>query len=304
MNKKLILILVLINIVTPAVFANTGDCATVSTRTTFLKKNEYRVKLYHLGKMKSAVLLTPGRHKLSAQIIHNKNNISDDQNTFTFTNNQKASALINFDIDVKKNIMYQIIAKAEGKKNSRLNNSFEISIKKEIAKSCEYDKKLKTLEESNNSEHSNSIPENLQYRLDLVMMDLKAHLRSKNQINKTYVIEQKQRFIKTIGLVSNKKTSVKKGINILAITPFSIAAKIGLKPEDTILSINGIDLTLDIPPLDTNLSKLSQFKDTLINLSEDDNVEIEVIRDNKNMMLGSDYKTLSLPSYQLKIKMN
>ena len=42
MNKNLILILLLMSIVTPTTFAKSNDCAIVSTRVTFLEKNENR----------------------------------------------------------------------------------------------------------------------------------------------------------------------------------------------------------------------------------------------------------------------
>lgn len=304
MNKNLIFIAILFSIVTPTIFASTIDCATVSTRTTYLKNNEYGLVLYHLGTIKPSILLTPGVHKLSAKIKYDKTEGSNNPNTYVFINDEEFSELINFEIDVKKNTMYQIVATTDDKHNRKSDSSYEITIRKEIAKNCEYDKKSQNIKKLNKHTDNNTIPENLQYRLDLVMMDLKAYLNNKNLINKSIYVEKKQHIINTIGIVTNRNTPVTKGISILAITPFSIAAKLGLKPHDTILSINEIDLTLDNNIQTKNLSVLSQFKDTLINLSENENVKIKIIRENQKIILLSNYKELSLPSYQLKIMMN
>jgi len=304
MNKNLILILLLISVVTPTTFANPIDCATVSTKANFLKNNEYRLKLFHSGEIKSAISLTPGRHKLSAQIIFDKINRFDDQNTFTFIKKHNVSEIINFDLDVKKNTIYYIIAKAEGRNNKKLNNSFEILVKKEAPQLCKSDKQPKVVKDTKRTSQDNTIPENLQYRLDLVMMDIKAFLHNSNQRNKTVTIEGEERIINILGIVTNRKASFKNGINILAITPFSIAAKIGLKPNDTILAINGLDLTFNNKQLNKNLPILTLFKNTLVNLSEDEKVNIEIMRENKKTSLLSDYKELALPTYQLKIMMN
>jgi len=304
MYKNLILILLLISVVTPTTFANPIDCATVSTKANFLKNNEYRLKLFHSGELKSSILLAPGRHKLSAQIIFDKINRFDDQNTFTFIKKHNVSEMINFDLNVEKNTIYYIIAKAEGRNNKKFNNSFEISVRKETPQLCESDQQPKVAKDTKKIAKDNAIPENLQYRLDLVMMDIKAFLHSSNQINKTVTIERDQRIINTLGIVTNRKASFKNGINILAITPFSIAAKIGLKPNDTILTINGLDLTFNNKQLNKNLPILTLFKNTLVNLSEDEKVSIEIMRDDKKISLHSDYKELSLPTYQLKIMMN
>jgi hypothetical protein len=308
MNKKLILMLILMSMLTPTTFANTSvitsDCATMSTKATFLKSNEYRIRLFHLGKVKSIISLAPGRHKLSAQVLHKQTNILDDQYTIELVKNNDASAMINFELDVKKNTLYRIIATTKGNHNRKSNRAFEISIKKELSKLCENDKQTEHQEVPINNTHINTIPETLQYRLDLVMMDLKAYFRSKNLINKTVTIKTKPRIINTIGIVTNKETPVTEGINILAITPFSIAAKMGLRPDDTILNINGVDLASDNRIQNKGLSILTRFKNTIVNLSEDESVKIQVLRKNKKVILHSDYKELSLPSYKLKIMMN
>ena len=304
MNKILILILLLMSIVTPTTFAKSNDCATVSTRTTFIKNNEFRLKLLYLGKVKSTVFLAPGRHKLSAKVIYNKSNTAGEQSTYTLITNEEVSTLINFEIDVQKNTMYQIIASTEEKNNRKASDSFKISIKKEFAKPCDYNKGTLAVKKPNKLNESNKIPEKLQYRLDLVMMDLKAYLQTQNIINKAVIIENKTRIINTIGIVTNKRTPLKNGINVLAITPYSLAAKIGLKPDDTILVINDIDLTIKNELQGTPTSILTIFKKTIVNLSEEEKVIVEVIRNHKRIILKSDYKALSLPSYQVKIKTN
>ncbi len=304
MKKILILILLLISIVTPTTFAKSNDCATVSTRVTFLEKNEYKLKLFYLGKVKSVISLSPGRHKLSAQVMFTKNNATVNHNTLELINNEDISAQIIFEIDVKKNTSYQIVAKTEAKHNRKSNRSFKISIKKEIAQPCESDKQSTEMKKSKENNHSNTIPENLQYRLDLVMMDIKAYLGNKPLNNKGVTVAKEQRMMNTIGIVSNNKTPVTKGINILAITPFSTAAKIGLKPDDTILSINGIDLTFDHKKQGDKSSTLALFKNTLVSLSENESVKIEIMRKDKKLVLMSSYDALSLPSYQLKMTLN
>jgi C-terminal processing protease CtpA/Prc len=258
--------------------------------------------LYHLGTVKPTIFLSPGVHKLSAKIKFDKGD-ANNPNTYVFINDMEFSELINFELDVKENTMYQIVATTDDKHNRKSDSSYEITIKKEIAKNCEYNNKSQKVKKPN-KKNNNTIPANLQYRLDLVMMDLKAYLHSKNIINKTISVEKKQHIINTIGIVTNRNTPAIKGINIRAITPFSIAAKLGLKPYDTILSINGIDLTIDNRIQAKNLSTLSQFKDVLINLNESEKVKIEVMRDNHKTVLLSHYKELSLPSYKLKIMMD
>ena len=115
MNKKLILMALLIITVTPSIFANTTDCATVSTRTSFLKNNEYSLMLLNRGTVKSTIYLTPGIHKLSAKIKYNKKDRSNNPNTYTFVNEQEISELIRFNIDVKENTMYQVVATTKDK---------------------------------------------------------------------------------------------------------------------------------------------------------------------------------------------
>jgi len=304
MKKKIILILLFISIVTPVSFAKAVDCATVSTRVTFLKNNEYRLKIFYLGKMRSNISLAPGLHKLRAQVIYDKTDASDNENTFEVIKDEGASSLINFDIEVKKNIAYQIIASTKEKHNKKLNRTFEILIRKEITKPCKYnlEQQAKTKRDKNN--HSYMLPENLQYRLDLVMMDLKAHLLNTKLINRAVTIEKNQRIINTIGIVTNNNRLVTKGINILAITPYSLAEKIGLKPNDTILGINGMDFSVDSVLENTGGSVLSLFKSILVNLPEGENVKIEVMRDNKKITLLSNYKELSLPAYQVQMTIN
>jgi C-terminal processing protease CtpA/Prc len=290
--------------VSPTTSAKANDCGTVSTRVTFLEKNEYKLKLFYLGKEKSTIILTPGLHKLSAQVMYTKKNASGNHNTLELINNEDLSARISFEIEVKKNTTYQIVAKTKSKHNRKSDRSFKISIKKEIFQNCHYDKQSTIMNVAINSDHSRTIPENLQYRLDLVMMDIKAYLESENLKDNTIMIEKNQRMMNTIGIVTNKRTHVTQGINILAITPFSIAARASLEPNDTILSINGIDLTFDHKTQDNKLSALTLFKNTLVNLSKNESVKIEVMRKDKKHLLVSDYKDLSLPSYQLKIQMN
>jgi len=304
MKKILILILLLISIVTPTTFAKSNDCATVSTRVTFLEKNEYKLKLFYLGKVKSVISLSPGRHKLSAKVIYNKQNTTGEQSTYTLITNEEVSTLIDFEIDVQKNTMYQIIASTEERNNRKSSDSIKISIKKEFAKTCDYNEGTLAVKKPNKLNASNMIPDKLQYRLDLVMMDLTAYLQTQNLINKAVIIEKKTRILNTIGIVTNKRTPLINGINVLAITPYSLAAKIGLKPDDTILVINDIDLTIKNEQQGTPTSILAIFKKTIVNLSEDEKVIIEVIRNHKRIILKSDYKALSLPSYQVKIKTN
>jgi C-terminal processing protease CtpA/Prc len=301
MKKNSILLILFFSIVSPSLLADTLGCGTVSTRSTFLKNNEYRIKLYYLGETKSTTLLKPGLHQLIAKVIYNKKGNVGDESTYIF-GNDALSQPISFEIDVKKNTMYQIVATTEDRHNRKADTVFEISIKKESNKYCEFEKTPKVIE--NIDKNSNTIPENLQYRLDLVVMDLKDYLQRKNPTEKNINIDKKQRIINTIGIVTSKNKSKQMGINILAITPFSIAAKLGLKPEDTILSINGMDLTLDNKLQSSNASVVTVFKNILVNLSENENVEIEIMRKNKKTILRSSYKELSLPSYHLKIMMN
>jgi hypothetical protein len=301
MNNKIISIAFLISVFTPTIFASNIDCGTVSTRTSYLKNNEYSLLLYHLGTVKPSILLTPGIHKLNTKIKFDKTADSNNPNTYTFNNDIELSELISFEIDVKKNTMYQIVATTSGNHNIKSNNTYEIIIKKEIPKNCEHNKTNTKINKHNDNKE---IPANLQYRLDLVIMDLKSYLEEKNIINESITVENKKHIINTIGIVTNKNRQDKNGISILAITPYSIAAKLGLKPYDEILSINEIDLTAGNKLHNKDLSAISQFKKALINLSEDDKVKIEIIRVNKKMILLSSYKELSLPSYQLKIMMN
>jgi len=285
-----------------SIFAETFDCGIVSTRTSFVKNNEYKLKLFHLGKIKQIIALAPGKHKLSAKIIYEKSNFSDSQNTFELINHEKTSKLIDFNIDVKKNQVYYIVAKTNDKPKNKSSASFEIIINKQKTKECDSNEIVQPTEGSLNAD--NTIPENLQYRLDLVMNDLQSYFSLKDQPSKTITLAKDERLSKILGIVTETKPTSTSGIKVLAITQFSTAAKIGLLPGDIILRVNEVLLANNETIDKKDQSMLSLFKHTLTTLTKGENLTVEVRRHQNTMQLKSNYNDLSLPPYRLTIQIN
>ena len=67
-----------------------------------------------------------------------------------------------------------------------------------MAKDCGFGQKTKKITEKNKKRDKTIIPAKLQYRLDLVMMDLKKHLNNKNLVNKNFYIAKEQHIISTV----------------------------------------------------------------------------------------------------------
>ncbi len=303
MMKKLILTILLSILISTPLFALADVCGVVSTRTMFLKNNEYRLMLLDLGKTKSTLTLAPGRHKLSAKVIYMPSDMSSDQNTIKIVENVRTITPIHFDIVVKANTVHQIVARSKAKYNTSGAPSFRVVVKKSVDKQCGVGKAKVASANNVNAGDSDSVPENLQYRLDLVLKDLKNHLLSKGVTNQTVKIVREERIIDRLGIVTDIKSGSISGIKVLAITPLSIAAKAGLLPKDVILQVNGSSSLPSSDNHEKDTLSLTKFKNKLANLARNEDLYIEVLRDKKKVQLISSYEELSIPSYMLNIQM-
>jgi len=283
--------------------AETVSCGTVTNKALFLKKNEYKLILSdgegrYLNK-NTVRVLPKGKHSLKARIIINSMNVYVNPSFNNFSDNQ-LSEPVEFSLVVNANVNYQLVAMKTGSSNNGQKQTFKIVIKKMSDKECEFDDTRTSLK-AKNSFVDSQLPAELQYRLNLVMKDISQHLQKKSINNEEVIYEYPKQVITTLGIVVDSKQSSKHGIKVLAITPFSLASKIGLLPKDNIISINGnkfLPNESNKKPVEDNIKR---FKTALTNVVNDETFTINVHRDDKIKELIIRVEDITLPSYRVSI---
>ena len=282
--------------------ANEVSCGTVTNKVLFLKKNEHKLILSdgdgrYLNKNTERVL-TVGKHSLKARIIVDSMNVYINPSFNNFSDNQLSDP-VEFSLTVKANVNYQLVAKKTGSSNNDQKRTFEIVIKKMSDRECEIDDTT-IFSKDKSSSADNQLPAELQYRLNLVMKDISHHLQKMNISNKEVAYQYPKQVITTLGIVVDSKQPSKQGIKVLAITPFSLASKIGLLPKDIIISINENNLV----PNEGNkpvTDNISTFKAALADAVNDEALVIKVHRNEKIEKLLVSVKDITLPSYRVSI---
>jgi len=306
MIKSALLVTVIFSIVNAHIVnAEVISCGLVTNKVIFLKKDEYKLILADengrfLNKNTKRVLPS-GPQKLMAKIVVNNSSTYVNPNLNNF-NADQFSEPIEFTLNVKANTHYQLVAMKTASENQDKKRTFQIVIKKETTKVCQSNTLSKKMKDR--FAQSTKLPSELQYRLDLVMKDIKQYLQQQESTKKTVVFDYSRQVITTLGAVVETKKPSKKGIKVLAITPFSLAAKIGILPNDIIVSLNQQEFSSSNSDMEEVAKNVKIFKAALSNVLNDETFVIEVYRNNILQELIVNVKDVTLPSYRLSIQVN
>lgn len=283
--------------------AKNVSCGTVTNKAIFLKKNEYKLILSddegrYLNKNTERVFPI-GKHHLKAKIIVNSMNTYVNPSFNNFSENQ-LSEPFEFTLTVNANVNYQLVAMKTGSLNNDQKQMFEIVIKKASDKNCEFDKSEMNTK-INDSIAGKQLPEELQYRLNLVMKDISQHLQKQNFENEEITYDYPKQVITTLGIVVDSKQPAKQGIKVLAITPFSLASKVGLFPKDIIVSVNGQKLMTSVSSEKNVADNIKKFKAALADVINDETFVIKVYRNEELKKLTIRVEDIILPSYRVSL---
>jgi len=127
-----------------------------------------------------------------------------------------------------------------------------------------------------------TLPSALQYRLDMLMEKAGTTSEYKNNLLPLEVVT-------AFGAVTQYPDKNKTELITLAVSPFSLASKLGLQTGDKIIKLG----SNEIKDIESELNE--PLADYLLSLSERNNIEIEVVRDNNKLTLNHPYRLTIIP---------
>lgn len=271
------------------------SCGVIDTRMLYLQPNEFAIALNHPIDKKDwsvrTAALTPGKHKLSAHIV-GQGNRSNTAMTIHMGDTKRPSSVIVFELDVKADTTYRIVAKKDRTENAP--SEYRIEIKSEKQRECNK-KPLYRLDVL--TESMTELPRSLQYRLDLVTREVVDYVKKSGFTGNNFTLSQDSRMTKNLGLIVNSKATGDNGLNIVAISPSSLAERIGLRAGDYIYEINDVVLA----KIDEESRAINIFKNRLYSMQPGDELVMEVVRKGKAITLTSKFSDLELPAYKLNL---
>lgn len=178
-------------------------------------------------------------------------------------------------IDVEPNMHYEIINEIVDEKSKLLISSSKFQ------ECLETDKKLLAAKPAVGVANV-ILPELLQYRLDLLMEELKRTNQAQHNVIPTNVVSYFGAIVKAMS---------KNKLVILAVSPYSVADRLGLKTGDEITHLGG----KSIVDFEGNESPLSSYLQELRDGSE---MEVVVNRSGTNLTLSHQFDVKVVPEVQ------
>lgn len=280
-------------------------CGVVSTNVMTTNPNEYRVVITNGGKKTAAlhkgVAVSPGKHEFSLIVVSKNRNAQYKQNEIAFSDYAQLSDEIYFELDVKADHVYRLVAKVvEPAVNPRY-QKYEIVVAHQGEKPCEREEVLPRLTNII-SLKPQALPEQLEYRLNLVMKDLQQFYRSSGVKQKQVNISRKPQIIDVLGVVLDQQFDSDKGLKVLAVTPASSAANIGLQPNDVIIRINQLDL-IELGGRSTRQELAHALKLAINKVTLEKEAAVTLKRNGELIRLAIRYQDITLPGYQLQLQL-
>jgi len=284
---------------------NVEGCSAIATKVLYFKKSEYEIRLispsterpYDYGRIAT---VPSGKQKLIA-VIEGQGNRSNSNMTINIgiERTNLSNKKLPFELDLEANYRYLLVAEKIDKTGRNDVSNFKIKVKSKKPFKCSI-KQLNTLNTKNNGEKATlspsiELPKELAYRLGLLTKEISEHFKENGINDNIITVSQPERASSNIGIITYANKKSIQGINVISVSPYSIASQLGIKAGDTILTVNTAKLTQD--------NAINQLKQ-IINDSEDENLlEIEVLRNGASKRLSLQYNKINLPSYQLKIQL-
>jgi len=315
-----------------ASFAELSNCALVSTKTLFLKKNEFNVLLkfgpniendgYYSWNYNKRMVLAPGKHHIKAKAIGPGHRGNSEMALREGILDSKGKGSFEFELDFEAGYIYRLVAQEIKSTSKNDESSFEIKVKSKKPQECFHKQEeiipltpsidlyrgSSSNEESKvaSSDKAITIPADLQYRLDLLTKDLHAFYKAKGMKHSTVSIKQQRRITNKFGIVTDTKSKTEKGILVVAVSPFSLAAQIGISAGDQIigLMVNDVNRNQDDFNSKGQIAAIAALKLHMNNLMPEDSILFRIKRDGKLQELTASYETISLPAYQLNMQLN
>ena len=296
MNILYLLILCLSTSLSFITYAEPISCSVITTKILFLKKNEYQLLLQeHDGEQTRSVknmTLLPGKNTLTAAVLLSKKDWKSNVNHYDLVTSKVTNVeMVTFELNLKANHVYRLVALKRKDKDGKA-SIFDIKVKSMTPEECFIGGNALVME----------LPQPLQYRLDLVMKDINIHFQKENLSGNKIVLHKPKRVIEKFGIVISRLPNEGHGINVLAVTPASIAAKIGILAGDVIISINEYNLT-ELPN-DGENKPVDILKDNINKLMLNQDVEIIVNRGAITKKVMAKYQEFLLPAYKIRVEIN
>ena len=286
----------------PSVFA-AQNCGVVSTKVLSLKKDEYQLVVTNVGKkaqrIDSQVAMKPGKHRLVVMAVKRAARFNSHINDIEYADFQQLSEPFSFELDVKADKFYRLVAYVEDRAVTASKRRFGVKVVNELDKPCDAINVLEhTLDVANRVDLK--LPNNLQYRLSLLMKDLRAHYRQQGLGEQSIELVGKGGIVDVLGIVIDYQVPAQYGLKVLAVTPASAADNIGLKPGDIIVSVN----ELSFKQSDMNHQQMVQaFKLMFKHLTVDKPAVIKVDRKGEAMIVNAHYEQVSIPAYKIQLNL-
>lgn len=307
------------------------QCAKLSTVVHFTSKNQRSLGLVtHNGKriqfpsdsfrkkgllssIPMVLALEPGYHEFSAIPMMSKNSneistinreIPPLDNEFTTQDLLSSDAHysrneIHFGIEVLPNTIYRIVLQKTEPKTLAPGKEFHVVVKSIKETQCNSKKIRKALPRNTVVNHTKKLPEELQFRLDALSKDIQAYYKQFDTKNSSLNFFFPTRKEENFGIVVAMDNQPSEGLLLLAVAPLTTASKLGLQHLDKIISINGQSLT----NTDTVSEALTIFQEEIFETEAGDTLQLKLVRNDKTIVLSSDYSLISLPEVKLSLKM-
>ena len=141
------------------------------------------------------------------------------------------------------------------------------------------------------------LPFPLSYRLDDLILEIIAHYKNtgKTQIP---VISIAPQYTPYLGVTISRKSSLKEGLTINRIQPHSTASVIGLKTNDTIVSLNNVAVT----GFQTYEEATNALEVAFKQAKQIKSVRIALIRNNKKLTLQTKFRQIRKLAIRLQVQ--
>ena len=300
MKKRVLLMLCLLS--APLVSV-AEQCGVISSKVLSLAKDEYRVIITNVGKpaqrIDGQVAMKPGRHRFKVLVVSSGTPTNNSETTLQYAGSQWLSDTLEFELDVKADMVYRLIAKVEDKAVAPRKRRYEVVVRNEVAKRCDEREVLSHTFDVKKSDLE-LLPPQLQYRLSLLMKDIGEYYRKQGVAVDEIELTGKGGIIDVLGIVIDYQAPVQAGLKVLAVTPTSAAATIGLKPDDVIIKANELSFVRSNM---THQQMAQALKLMFKHLSADKSGHIEVERGGQVIDLPVYFKQVSLPKYYIQLQL-
>jgi len=207
---------------------------------------------------------------------------------------------LKFGLEVKKNKIYRVIGQRTHPKNIRAGQMYDAVVRSLKDQSCQSSKVRPAIERALVTTLRKELPDELQFRLDALSQDIQSYYKTKGVAQDNISLALASRGNSSFGIVVAKDDPAQKGLLLLAVSPHANAAKLGLKANDMLLSVNGSSLADKGTYQKTAAFLRQQIADTQYGES----LAFSVMREGKTIEIDGDYSAIILPKIRLDINLN